>query len=139
MEYYQFYHPIPNTRFINHSCVLYISFITFYIFSRPTHCFISLHSLFLQKCGVWTRPNRPSFLKTRGVRTHLSLRTKIICCVRIISSSHALRSVPSDRFNKEIVNRKSKITLTISLRARICAFHQTSLKRKELRLTSCDK
>jgi hypothetical protein len=66
---------------------------------------------------------RPSFLKTRGVRTHLSLRTKIICCVRIISSSHALRSVPSDRFNKEIVNRKSKITLTISLRARICAFH----------------
>jgi hypothetical protein len=28
------------------------------------------------------------FQKTRSVRTHLSLRTKIICCVRIISSSH---------------------------------------------------
>ena len=28
-----------------------------------------------------------------------------------------------DRFTKVIVNRKSKITLTISLRARICAFH----------------
>ena len=126
MEYYQFYHTIPNTRCINHSCVLYISFITFYIllFSRPTHCFISLQSPFLQKCSVRTCPN-PSivFLKTRVVRTHLSLRTKIICCVRIISSSHALRSVPGDRFNKEIVNRKSKITLTISLRARIRAFH----------------
>jgi hypothetical protein len=29
----------------------------------------------------------------------------------------------SDRFTKVIVNRKSKITLTISLRARIRAFH----------------
>jgi hypothetical protein len=67
--------------------------------------------------------HRPSFLKTRGVRTHLSLRTKIICCVRIISSSHVLRSVPGDRFSKVIVNRKSKITLTISLRARIREFH----------------
>jgi hypothetical protein len=30
---------------------------------------------------------------------------------------------PGDRFTKVIVNRKSKITLKISLRARICAFH----------------
>jgi hypothetical protein len=31
---------------------------------------------------------------------------------------------PGDRFTKVIVNRKSKITLKISLRARIRAFHQ---------------
>ena len=30
---------------------------------------------------------------------------------------------PGDRFTKVIVNRKSKITLKISLRARIRAFH----------------
>ena len=35
-----------------------------------------------------------------------------------------VRSVyPGDRFTKVIVNRKSKITLKISLRARIRAFH----------------
>jgi len=33
------------------------------------------------------------------------------------------RDTPSDRFTKVIVNRKSKITLKISLRARIRAFH----------------
>ena len=66
---------------------------------------------------------RPSFLKTPGVRTYLSLRTKTICCVRIISSSRVLRSVPDDRFTKVIVNRYSKIILTISLRARVRAFH----------------
>jgi hypothetical protein len=30
---------------------------------------------------------------------------------------------PGDRFTKVIVNRKSNITLTISLRARVRAFH----------------
>ena len=37
---------------------------------------------------------------------------------------------PGDRFTKVIVNRKSKITLKISLRARIRAFHKTSPKLK---------
>jgi hypothetical protein len=43
-----------------------------------------------------------------------------------------------DRFTKVIVNRKSKITLKISLRARIRAFHQTSPNRKsyDLRLAT---
>ena len=35
---------------------------------------------------------RPPFLKTRGVRTHLSLRTKIICCVRHIQKLMVLPS-----------------------------------------------
>ena len=43
--------------------------------------------------------------------------------------------ITGDRFTKVIVNRKSKITLTISLRARIRAFHKTSpnLKSYDLR------
>ena len=49
---------------------------------------------------------------------------------------HALS--PGDRFTKVIVNRKSKITLKISLRARIRAFHYTSrnLKSYDLRLAT---
>ena len=118
MEYYQFYHPIPIPDFFYHSCILYISFITFYLFFKPTHYFISFHYAVYEHVRT-----RPSFLKIRGVRTHLSLRTKIICCVRIISSSHVLLFFPGNRFTKVIVNRKSKIILTISLRARIRAFH----------------
>ena len=45
---------------------------------------------------------------------------------------------PGDRFTKVIVIRKSKITLTISLRVRIRVFHQTSPNRKsyDLRLAT---
>jgi hypothetical protein len=40
------------------------------------------------------------------------------------ATSEARTAYPSgDRFTKVIVNRKSKITLKISLRARIRAFH----------------
>ena len=39
------------------------------------------------------------------------------------ANPHFHKQVPGDRFTKVIVNRKSKITLTISLRARILAFH----------------
>ena len=40
-----------------------------------------------------------------------------------IKYAYAKTLAPGDRFTKVIVNRKSKITLKISLRARIRAFH----------------
>ena len=123
MENYQFYHPIPIPDFFTiHVYCIFLSSRSIYFLDQP----ISL-SRFIPRFyrhAVYEHVRiRPSFLKIRGVRTHLSLRTKIICCVRIISSSHVLLFFPGDRFTKVIVNRKSKIILKISLRARIRSFH----------------
>jgi hypothetical protein len=123
MEYHQFYHPIPIADLLTiHVYCIYLSSRSIYFLDQRIALSRFISSFYRNAVCEHVR-HRPSFLKTRGVRTHLSLRTKIICCVRIISSSHVLRSVPGDRFSKVIVNRKSKITLTISLRARIREFH----------------
>jgi hypothetical protein len=123
MEYHQFYHPIPIADLLTiHVYCIYLSSRSIYFLDQRIALSRFIPSFYRNAVCEHVR-HRPSFLKTRGVRTHLSLRTKIICCVRIISSSHVLRSVPGDRFSKVIVNRKSKITLTISLRARIREFH----------------
>ena len=123
MEYHQFYHPIPIADLLTiHVYCIYLSSRSIYFLDQRIALSRFIPSFYRNAVCEHVR-HRPSFLKTRGVRTHLSLRTKIICCVRIISSFHVLRSVPGDRFTKVIVNSKSKITLTISLRARIRAFH----------------
>ena len=123
MEYHQFYHPIPIADLLTiHVYCIFLSSRSIYFLDQRIALSRFIPSFYRNSVCEHVR-HRPSFLKTRGVRTHLSLRTKIICCVRIISSSHVLRSVPGDRFSKVIVNRKSKITLTISLRASIREFH----------------
>ena len=61
----------------------------------------------------------------------LEMESNVPCCVprdwNILDTSHwtsfIRRFNVGDRFTKVIVNRKSKITLKISLRARIRAFH----------------
>ena len=130
MEYHQFYHPMPIADLLTtHVYCIFLSSRSIYFLDQRIVLSRFIPSFYRNAVCEHVR-HRPSFLKTRGVRTHLSLRTKIICCVRIISSSHVLRSVPGDRFSKVIVNRKSTITLTISLRASIREFHYTSLNRK---------
>ena len=123
MEYHQFYHPMPIADLLTtHVYCIFLSSRSIYFLDQRIVLSRFIPSVYRNAVCEHVR-HRPSFLKTRGVRTHLSLRTKIICCVRIISSSHVLRSVPGDRFSKVIVNRKSTITLTISLRASISEFH----------------
>ena len=123
MEYYQFYHPIPIPDFFTiHVYCIFLSSRSINFLDQPITLSRFIPRFYRHAVYEHVR-TRPSFLKIRGVRTHLSLRTKIICCVRIISSSHVLLFFPGDRFTKEIVNRKSKIILKNSLRARIRAFH----------------
>jgi hypothetical protein len=96
MEYYQLYHsiPIPDLLTIHVYCI-FLSSRSIYFLEQRIALYRFIPRFYRNAVCEHVR-TRPSFLKTRGVRTHLSLRTKISCCVRIISSSYALRSDTTD-------------------------------------------
>jgi hypothetical protein len=88
MEYYQFYHPIPIPDFFTiHVYCIFLSSRSIYFLDQLITLSRFIPRFYRHAVYEHVR-TRPSFLKIRGVRTHLSLRTKIICCVRIISSSN---------------------------------------------------